>query len=145
MIRTIKKASRPDTLIINDTILKNNVDADLQGYPHTNRQKHNIAAELKAQGLTVCIVEVLSRNLKGKTDLHNQPYKPSVFIYSDLHTAEQINKWRQDVEFWKKLFAPRTKKWMVQTKRKNSRPKVAELWTGNEAAQNQAIKELLNN
>lgn len=30
----------------------------------------------------VLTVEVYNRKLKGKTDLHGQPYKPSIFYYS---------------------------------------------------------------
>lgn len=143
-MRTIKKTYKPEEITVNGATLKNYFEADLKGYPITNRNRHTIAAELKDKGLTVAIVEVLQTNLKGRTDLHGQEYKPSIYIYADLHTDEQFNQWREKVEFWKKQFAPRTNKWMKETRAKNNRPKASELWTGNEAAQNQAIKELLN-
>ena len=78
-MKVIKKADKPETVTINGIELKCNYDAGHKAYPFTNRQPHNIAEELKAQGLQACIVEVLSRNLKGKLDFHNQPYKPSVY------------------------------------------------------------------
>lgn len=139
-MRTFKKTYLPDQIVLNGTTLKMYAAASALA----NMNARHKAEELKAQGLTVCIVEVLSRQLKGKPDLHGKLYTPSVFIFSDLHTPEQIETWRDKVNFWKKQFAPRTIKWMKETRSKNNRPKVAELWTGNEAAQNQAIKELLN-
>jgi hypothetical protein len=138
-VRTIKKSSCPDQIELNGTTLKMYAAGSA-----STRPAQNIAADLKAQGLTVCILEVMNPRLKGKTDLHSQPYKPSQFIFSDLHTEEQINLWRDKVNFWKKQFQPRTKKWMIQTRRKNNTPKNAYLMTGNEQAQNQAIKELLS-
>ena len=33
------------------------------------------------EGKKVVQVNVMSRNLEGKTDLHGQPYKPSQFIF----------------------------------------------------------------
>lgn len=138
-MRTIKKGYCPDAIEINGTTLKMYAAGSA-----STRPVKNVAADLEAQGLTVCILECMNRRLKGKDDLHGQPYKPSTFIFTDLHTEEQIKAWRDKVEFWKKMFTPRTKKWMLETRKKNNRPKVAELFTGNEAAQNQAIKELLN-
>lgn len=138
-IRTVKKGYCPDQIELNGSILKMYAGASA-----STRPPQYIAAELKAQGLTVCILECMNRRLRGKNDLHGQPYKPSTFIFADLHTEEQIKDWRDKVEFWKKQFRPRTKKWMIQTRQKNNRPKISELFTGNEAAQNQAIKELLN-
>jgi hypothetical protein len=139
-MKTFKKTYLPDQIEINGTILKMYAAASALA----NMNARYRAEELKAQGLTVCIVEVLSNKLKGKPDLYGNPYKPSIFIFADLYTPEQIEAWRDKVNFWKKQFAPRTNKWMKETRAKNNRAKVAELWTGNEAAQNQAIKELLN-
>lgn len=139
-MRTIKKGYCPNAIEINGTTLKLYASASAIA----NVAVKHRAEELQAQGLTVCIVEVHNRRLKGKTDLHGQPYKPSIFIFADLYTPEQIIEWRDKVEFWKKQFTPRTNKWMKETRAKNNRPKAAELWTGNEAAQNQAIKELFN-
>lgn len=38
--------------------------------------------DLKALGYKLIRVEVLSRNLKGKTDLHGNPYKPTEWIFT---------------------------------------------------------------
>lgn len=138
-MRTIRKFFCPDQIEINGTVLKMYAAGSASTKPI-----HYEAEQLKAKGLIVAIVEVHNKQLRGKTDLHNKPYQPSKFIFTDLHTDEEIKAWRDKVEFWKKQFRPRTKKWMADTMRKNNRPKAAELWTGNEAAQNQAIRELLN-
>lgn len=42
----------------------------------------HISAELKKQGRKAVLVKVLSKNLKGKIDLHQKPYKPSEWIYT---------------------------------------------------------------
>lgn len=37
---------------------------------------------LKKEGRRAVLVKVMSRNLKGKTDLHNRPYKPSEWVFT---------------------------------------------------------------
>lgn len=138
-MRTFKKSYLPDQIELNGNTLKMYAAASALA----NMNARHRAEELKAQGLTVCIVEVLSRQLKGKPDLHGKPYTPSVFIFSDLHTPEQIEAWRDKVDFWKKQFKPRTKTWMQAVRKKNNSGKF-NLMPENIPAQNQAIKELLN-
>lgn len=137
-MRTLKKTFLPDQIEVNGTILKMYAAASALA----NMNARHRAEELKAQGLTVCIVEVLSNNLKGKPDLHGKPYAPSIFIFSDLHTPEQIATWRDRVDFWKKMFAPRTQKYLkeVRARNNNGNPSL----NNEPAEQNQAIKELLN-
>jgi hypothetical protein len=36
---------------------------------------------MKLAGRKVILCNVLSRNLKGKTDLHGQPYKPTQWVF----------------------------------------------------------------
>lgn len=48
-----------------------------------NAQESANANMVASLGLSGCVcVEVLSRNLKGKLDFHNQPYKPSKHIFT---------------------------------------------------------------
>lgn len=139
-MKVIKKTYCPDEVKLPDgTTLKMYATASALA----NMNARHRAAELQAQGITVCIVEVLSRQLKGKTDLHGNFYTPSIFIYTDLHTEEQIKEWRDKVEFWKTQFKPRTKTWMQAVRKKNNSGKF-NLMPENIPAQNQAIKELLN-
>lgn len=84
-MRTIKKTYKPEEITVNGTTLKNYFEADLKGYPITNRNRHTIAAELKDKGLTVAIVEVLQTNLKGRTDLHAKNIS-RVFIFIAIYT-----------------------------------------------------------
>jgi hypothetical protein len=37
---------------------------------------------LKKEGRKMVVVNVLSKNLKGKTDLHGKPYQPQKHIYT---------------------------------------------------------------
>lgn len=138
-MKTFKKTYCPDQIEISGTILKMYAAASALA----NMNARHRAAELKAQGLTVAIVEVLSNQLKGKPDLHGKPYTPSVFIYTDLHTEEQIKAWRDKVNFWKKMFSPRTDKYKKEVRARNNSTKPNFL-PDEAAAQNQAIKELLN-
>ena len=43
-----------------------------------------IKKELSEEGKKCILVNVLSSNLKGKTDLHGQPYKPTTWIYTNV-------------------------------------------------------------
>ena len=137
-MRTIKKGTLPREIEINGTTLKMYAAASVLA----NMNARHRAEELQAQGLTVCIVEVHNRRLKGKTDLHGQPYKHSTFIFSDLSTPEQIAAWRDRVEFWKKMFLPRTKKYLKEVRARNNSGKPS--LNDEPQAQNQAIKEILN-
>lgn len=40
--------------------------------------------EAKRQGLKYRHVEVLSRNLRGKHDLHGQPYRPTQWVFVEV-------------------------------------------------------------
>jgi len=138
-MRTFKKTFLPDQIEVNGTTLKMYAAASALA----NMNARHRADELKAQGLTVCIVEVLSNSLKGKTDLHGKLYTPSIFIFADLHTPEQIAAWRDKVNFWKKQFLSRTDKYKREVRARNNSGKY-NLLPDEAAAQNQAIKELLN-
>lgn len=47
----------------------------------THLEKQMFINECKAKGEKLISVLVLSKNLKGKTDLHGKPYKPSEWLY----------------------------------------------------------------
>jgi len=46
----------------------------------TGKNVQEFKADAKAQGLKYRIVNVLNPNLRGKTDLHRQPYQPHQYI-----------------------------------------------------------------
>ena len=56
-----------------ETIKYNGFDYVYLCGKHENREKY--------EGKKVIQVNILSRSLKGKTDLHGNPYKASEFIY----------------------------------------------------------------
>ena len=143
-MKTFKKSYLPDTVNYNGYTLKLNMaeTSGPNGERYLDRHRIRAAEDLKSKGVTVCLVACMSNNLKGKTDLHGQPYKPNLYIFSDLSTPEEIQDWRAKVDFWKKLFTPRTKQYIkgvaARERRKNS-PEI--IYT----EKLQAIKELLNN
>jgi len=47
-----------------------------------NSSKYDVM-DLMCQGKKCIRVNVLSRNLKGKTDLHGQPYRPTTWIFTN--------------------------------------------------------------
>jgi hypothetical protein len=63
-------------------------------------------------------VLVMHPNLKGKRDIHEKPYEPSEWYFipyespddkAKREAQEAIDKGH--IEFWVKMFEPRTKKW----------------------------------
>lgn len=42
----------------------------------------NILKDLNEGGQKAILVQVLSRNLRGKTDLYGNPYQPTLWIYT---------------------------------------------------------------
>jgi len=47
-----------------------------------NTNLRTISESLKKEGRKMIVVNVLSKNLKGKTDLYGQPYKPMKHIFT---------------------------------------------------------------
>lgn len=67
----MKRTSAPSEINIGGSIFKMTVGKD----------NKDIIREANAKGLRYRTVNVISSNLLHKTDLHGNPYKPSVFIY----------------------------------------------------------------
>ena len=42
------------------------------------------AATLRKEGRKAVLVNVMSKNLRGKTDLHGKPYQPTKWIFTNL-------------------------------------------------------------
>ena len=47
-----------------------------------NTSLSTIAITLKKEGRKAVLVRVLSKSLRGKTDLHGKPYQPTKWIYT---------------------------------------------------------------
>lgn len=47
-------------------------------------QRNAIIKEAKARGLKYRLVSVLSRNLRGKLDLHRRPYTGSIWVFVEV-------------------------------------------------------------
>lgn len=74
-MKTFKVPHLPQTILYKGHELKM---YDGEDWPNKNTE----AEKLKAAGHIVALVEVrLSKNLRGRNDLHGKPYTPSVFIF----------------------------------------------------------------
>ena len=60
---------------------KNTVISSGMNASRTRPEK--VLEALKTTGKKGVLVEVLSKSLKGKTDLHNKPYQPTKWIYTN--------------------------------------------------------------
>ena len=79
-MKTFDRANMPETIKYN-----NKVYYYLSG---AHEKKNVIAAFCKSEGLKMIGVNILSARLKHRTDLHNQPYRPSQFIFTSPQSTE---------------------------------------------------------
>lgn len=69
----------PETITHNKklyTRVKSDFDHDM-----STQEKVKI---LESEGKLVLVAKVLPRNLRGKQNLHNKPYRPSEFLFTHL-------------------------------------------------------------
>lgn len=89
-MKTYNKTYLPDSITYNGVLYFNN-PAISTAMELNNTRLSFIVAELKKQGRKAVLVNVLSNSLKGRTDLHGQPYKPTRHIFTTVSTLDQIN------------------------------------------------------
>lgn len=78
-MKTFNRTSLPEIIKYNNLEYKVNADESallMQGISLSNYVK-----TMQLAGFSVVICNVLSRNLKGKTDLHKNPYKPTQWVF----------------------------------------------------------------
>lgn len=77
-MRTFNRTSLPESVNYNgeNYIL----DVKLTSLHHVLPREVSLTA--LNQKKKIVTVKVMNKNLKGKTDNHNQPYKPNVWIFS---------------------------------------------------------------
>lgn len=78
-MKTFNRTSLPESIKYNSRIYTRN-----DSLSNLNMQGISLKSyidTLKYAGNKVILCNVLSRNLKGKTDLHGQPYKPTQWVY----------------------------------------------------------------
>lgn len=68
----------PDTLQFNGRTYKQHIAASALIEPKDFKKEKE---QLKKQNYLVRTIQVLSRNLRGKTDLHHKPYKPTQWLF----------------------------------------------------------------
>lgn len=71
-MKQYNKTHCPEVIEYNGMQYKMNIDAT-----HSYREGNKLSSRYHIR------VNVLSKNLKGRTDLHGNLYKPNVFIYSN--------------------------------------------------------------
>ena len=73
----------PDCIEYNGETYKVNIE--ISGAMRDNNTPVNaIAATLRKEGRKAVLVNVLSKNLRGKTDLHGRAYQPTKWIFTNL-------------------------------------------------------------
>ena len=81
-MKTFRKTYLVESVKYNGEVYtKNTVLSSGMNTSRTRPEK--VIQALKTTGKKGVLVEVLSANLKGKTDLHNKPYQPTKWIYTN--------------------------------------------------------------
>lgn len=80
-MKTFNKQSLPDIINYRGEVYYFN--PAISGAKNANNTdlKH-ISTELKKEGRKAVLVKVLSKELKGKLDLHHKPYQPTEWIFT---------------------------------------------------------------
>jgi hypothetical protein len=81
-MKTYKKPHLPEFILYQGQklVLNSQISA---GMNMNNTSTKFIAKELRKAGRLAVLVLVLNPNLRGKTDLHGNPYTPTKFIFSN--------------------------------------------------------------
>ena len=80
-MKTFKRTSLPEEIKYNGERYTHN--ATISGaMTASNTSPQKTIEAVKSTCKKAVLVEVLSRNLRRRTDLHGQPYKPSQFIFT---------------------------------------------------------------
>lgn len=81
-MKTFKRTSLPEEIKYNGETYRQN-STITGGMMASNTRPEKVIDALKSTGKKGILVEVLSSKLKGKTDLHGQPYRASKFIFTN--------------------------------------------------------------
>lgn len=81
-MKTYNRTYLPESINYNGKILK--LNARISGaMAASNTSPTSIQRELKKEGRIGVLVRVISKELKGKTDLDRRPYKPTLHIFTN--------------------------------------------------------------
>lgn len=78
-MKTFNKTYLPEEIVYNGLTYKPNTA--VSNLTIQNIKLSDYVNVLKSNGYNLVLCNVLSKNLKGKIDLHNQPYKPTQWIF----------------------------------------------------------------
>ena len=81
-MKTFKRTSLPDSVTVNGSELKLNA-AISTGMQLNGTHPNKIAKSLRKEGRKCAMVLVMSKNLKGRTDLYGNEYKPTQHIFTN--------------------------------------------------------------
>ena len=81
-MKTFSKDHLPEKVLYNGKTFTYNHNLTI-GWERNNTPLAHIQKELKKDGgRQAVVVKVLAKNLRGKLDIHNQPYKPTEWLFS---------------------------------------------------------------
>lgn len=78
-MKTFNRTSLPESIVYNGKVYK----CDAKASALVSGKKVFSLGELGLIDKSVIFVNVLSKNLKNKTDLFGQPYKPTTWIFTN--------------------------------------------------------------
>lgn len=81
-MKSFNKTYLPESINYNGEVYK--LNSEISSAMNLNNTSPNtIASTLKKQDRKAILVNVLSRNLNGKTDLYGRAYKPTKWIFTN--------------------------------------------------------------
>lgn len=81
-MKTFSKTFLPETVEYNSQTYYLNIK--ISAAMTVNSTSPNIIQDtLKKEGRKAVLVKVMSRNLRGKTDLHGKPYQPTEWVFTN--------------------------------------------------------------
>lgn len=80
-MKQFNKNSLPESIDYNGITYKVNI-AISSAMTLNNTPVRTIASTLKAEGRKAILVNVTNKALRGKTDLHGNPYQPTKWIFT---------------------------------------------------------------
>lgn len=80
-MKTFNKTHLPESIRYNGQTYTHN-SAISAGMMHSGTSPQKVIEAARSTGKKAVLVKVLSNNLKGKTDLHGNQYKPTSHIFT---------------------------------------------------------------
>jgi len=85
-MKTFKRASLPETIHYNGDDYKVHIASSAAIFNTSDAKRE--CNKFSSHGTKAVLVEVQPSQLRGVSDLHGQPYKPSIFLFTVVPSAQ---------------------------------------------------------